>query len=100
MFGLANQHVQGTSLTVRTSNDGIAWSEPKTVILAGFIPAFAHNVGVSGSAIGDLNRDFIMVAYGAPYDLDPHYDNDCKVAGPRRCWGYWDLYGQLLKIVP
>ena len=81
MFGLGNQHVQGTYLTVRTSKDGITWSDPTIVIPAGRMPAFAHNVGVSGTATGDLDRNFVMVAYGAPYDLDSYYDNDCKVSG-------------------
>jgi hypothetical protein len=100
MFGLGNQHVKGTYITVRTSRDGIVWSDPTTVIPAGGMPDFAHNVGVSGSATGNLDRGFVMVAYGAPYDLDPNYNNDCKVSGPRHCWGYWDLYGQVLKITP
>ena len=100
MFGLGNQHFQGTYLTMRISKDGITWSDPTTVIPAGFMPAFAHNVGVSGTATGDLDRNFVMVAYGAPYDLDPHYDNDCKVSGAQHCWGYWDLYRQLLRIIP
>jgi hypothetical protein len=100
MFGLGSQVAQGTYLTARTSEDGITWSDPTTVIPAGAIPAFAHNVGVSGTATGDLDRNFVMIAYGAPYDLDPHYDNDCKVSGAPHCWGYWDLYGQLLRINP
>jgi hypothetical protein len=100
MFGLGNQHIQGTYLTMRTSKDGLTWSDPATVIPAGSMPAFAHNVGVSGTATGDLDRNFVMVAYGAPYDLDPHYDNDCKVSGAPHCWGYWDLYRQLLRIIP
>jgi hypothetical protein len=100
MFGLVGQHVLGTYLTVRTSNDGITWSDPTTVIPAESMPAFAHNVGVSGSATGDLDRNFVMVAYGAPYDRDPRYNIDCKVSGAPHCWGYWDLYGQLLKITP
>ena len=100
MFGLGNQHIQRTYLTVRSSKDGVTWSDPTTVIPAGSMPAFAHNVGVSGTATGDLNRNFLMIAYGAPYDLDPHYDNDCKMSGPPHCWGYWDLYGQFLKTIP
>jgi hypothetical protein len=100
MFGLANQHRQRTYLTTRTSNDGIIWSDPTTVIPAGAIPAFTHNVGVSGTATGNLDRHFVLVAYGAPYDLDLRYDNDCKVSGVPHCWGYWDLYGQLLNIAP
>ncbi len=100
MFGLGNQHLQGTYLTERASKDGITWSDPTTVIPAASMPDFAHNVGVSGSATGDLDRNFIMVAYGAPYDLDPNYNNDCKVARAPHCWGYWDLYEQLLKVTP
>jgi beta-xylosidase len=100
MFGLGNQHSKGTYLTVRSSKDGITWSDPVTVIPAGSMPAFVHNVGVSGTATGDLDRNFLMVAYGAPYDLDPHYNNDCKVSGAPHCWGYWDLYGQFLKTIP
>lgn len=100
MFGLGNEVIQGTYLTERTSKDGITWSDPTTVIPAGAMPGFAHNIGVTGSATGDLDRSFVMVAYGAPYDLDSHYDNDCKVSGAPHCWGYWDLYGQLLKITP
>lgn len=100
MFALVNPHLQQTYLTVRNSKDGVTWSDPATVIPAGSMPAFAHNVGVSGTATGDLSRNFVMVAYGAPYDLDPHYDNDCKVSGAPHCWGYWDLYGQVLWIDP
>jgi hypothetical protein len=100
MFGLGNQHIPGTYLTVRTSKDGITWSDPTTIIQPGSMPAFAHNVGVTGSETGDLDRDFVMVVYGAPYNLDPHYYNDCKVSGAPHCWGYWDLYGQVLKITP
>jgi hypothetical protein len=100
MVGLGNQHIQGTYLTMRTSKDGITWSDPTTVIPAGSMPAFAHNVGVSGTATGNLDRNFVMVAYGAPRDLDPSYNNDCKVAGAPHCWGYWDLYEQLLKATP
>jgi hypothetical protein len=100
MFGLGNQIAQGTYLTVRTSKDGTTWSDPTTVIPAGSMPAFAHNIGVTGSPTGILNRDFVMVLYGAPYDLDPRYHNDCKVSGAPHCWGYWDLYGQMLKMNP
>jgi beta-xylosidase len=100
MFGLSNQHFQGTYLTERTSTDGVTWSDPTTVITAGAMPAFTHNVGVSGTATGGLDRNFVLVAYGAPYDLDSRYNNDCKVAGIPHCWGYWDLYGQLLRINP
>jgi hypothetical protein len=100
MFGLGNQHIQGTYLTERTSKDGVTWSDPTTVVPAGAMPSFAHNVGVTSTATGGLDRHFVMIAYGAPYDLDPHYNNDCKVAGTPRCWGYWDLYGQLLRINP
>ncbi len=100
MFGLGNQSAQGTHLTVRTSTDGITWSDPSTVIPAGSIPAFAHNIGVTGSPTGILDRDFVMVLYGAPYDLDSRYNNDCKVSGAPHCWGYWDIYGQMLKINP
>jgi hypothetical protein len=100
MFGLANQHVQGTYLTMRTSKDGITWSDPTTITPAGAMPAFAHNVGVSGSDTGDLDRDFLMVAYGAPFDLDARYANDCKISGAPHCWGYWDLYGHFLKAAP
>jgi hypothetical protein len=63
MFGLANQHLQRTYLTVRSSKDGITWSDPATVGPAGSMPAFAHNVGVSGTATGDLDRNFVMIAY-------------------------------------
>jgi len=100
MFGLADPHNQRTHLTVRTSKDGITWSDSTTVISAASMPEFAHNVGVSGSSTGDLDRNFVMVAYGAPYDLDPNYNNDCKVARAPHCWGYWDLYEQLLKVTP
>jgi hypothetical protein len=100
MFELGNQHLRETSLQIRTSKDGITWSDPKIVIPAGSLPDFAHNVGVSGSAKGELDRNFVMIAYGAPYDLDSRYKNDCTLAGPPRCWGYWDLYGQLLKLTP
>ncbi len=100
MFGLSNQHTEGTNLTVRTSTDGIAWSDATTVIPAGAMPAFAHNLGVTGSTTGYLDRNFVMVVYGAPYNLDSHYKNDCKLAGAPHCWGYWDLYGQLLKVSP
>jgi hypothetical protein len=100
MFELADQHIPGAHLTVRTSKDGMTWSDPTTVIPAGAMPAFAHNVGVSGSATGALDRNFVMIAYGAPYDLDPRYANDCTTAGAPHCWGYWDLYEQFLKITP
>jgi hypothetical protein len=100
MFGLGNQHVQGTYLTVRTSRDGITWSDPATITPAGSMPAFAHNIGVTGSAVGALDRNFVMVVYGAPYGFNPHYNNDCTVSGAPHCWGYWDLYGQLLRITP
>jgi hypothetical protein len=100
LFEVSNQHARETYLAVRTSKDGITWSDPATVIPAGSMPAFTHNVGVASSATGNLDRDFIMVAYGAPYDLDPHYNNDCKIAGAPYCWAYWDLYGQRLKITP
>jgi hypothetical protein len=98
MFGLGNQHIQGTYLGVRTSKDGLTWSDATTVIPAGSMPAFTHNVGVSGSPTGELDRNFTLIAYGAPYDLDLHYKNDCRVGGPPHCWGYWDVYGQVLKI--
>jgi hypothetical protein len=100
MFRLGNQHVEGTYLTVRTSRDGTIWSDPTDVIPPGSMPPFAHNIGVTGSVTGDLDRNFIEVIYGAPCEQDTHYNNDCKVAGPPHCWGYWDLYGQLLKINP
>jgi hypothetical protein len=100
MFGLADPHGRGTHLTAWTSKDGKTWSDPTTVIPAEAMPAFSHNVGVTGSATGDLDRNFVGVIYGAPYDRDSSYNNDCKVAGPPHCWGYWDLYGQLLKIIP
>jgi hypothetical protein len=97
MFELADQHIRGTHLTVRTSENGTTWSDPTTVIQAGPMPAFAHNIGVSGSPTGELIRNTVMIAYGAPYNLDPDYNNDCKAASTRHCWGYWDLYEQRLK---
>ena len=93
---LTNPNPRLTRVTVRATI-ARGWS---SVIPAGSMPAFAHNVGVSGSATGVLDRDFVMVAYGAPYDLDPRYANDCKIAGAPHCWGYWDLYQQFLKITP
>jgi hypothetical protein len=96
MFELADQPIRGTHLTVRTSENGTTWSDPTTVIQAGPMPAFAHNIGVSGSPTGELTRNIIMIAYGAPYDLDPDYNNDCKAASTRHCWGYRDLYEQRL----
>jgi hypothetical protein len=35
-------------------------------------------IGVTGSATGDLDRNLILVMFGALYDLNPRYDNDCK----------------------
>jgi hypothetical protein len=70
LFYTGNQVAQGTYLTER-SFKGVISSDPATVIPAGSMPAFVHNVGVSGTATGNLDRHFVLVAYGAHYDLDP-----------------------------
>ena len=40
----------------------------------------------------------MLVAYGAPYDLSSTYNNNCSISGKRNCWGYWDLFGQMLSL--
>jgi hypothetical protein len=79
-------------LRVRTSDDGISWTDPVTLCAAGVLPRWSHNPGVSADVEGHLIGDSAMVSYGAPYGLSPEYNYDCKLGTRPYCRGFWDLY--------
>src|SRR3989344_3633168 len=89
MFGVGYTESTGDSiLAIRTSSDGITWSDPTTILYGAEMALFSHNPGVSGSRKGELMRDFVLAAYGAPYNLR-NYNN----------WAQWDLYGQTISTL-
>lgn len=89
MIGVESQHTPGTTLSLRRSKDGLAWSAPETVCGAGCFPAFTHNPGISGTATGTMLRGPMLVVYGGPLDRDP----SCGL-----CFGKWDLFGGRLRL--
>ena len=97
MFQTANEHQRNSSLVRRTSRDGLTWSDAATVADENRYAAWAHNIGVSSDAGGSLLTR-VLVAFGAPFDLAPDYDNNCALS-PRNCWGLWDIYGGFLEAL-
>ena len=80
MFEMTQEDSPAAHVTIRTSADGLQWSDPKTISPSGSTPSWSNNIGVSGSRTGALLRDFVLFAYGAPYDLYPNYNDDCKIS--------------------
>jgi hypothetical protein len=99
MFDILDFSCPQARLALRTSRDGIHWTEPQVICGRGCFPPWAHNVGVSGDDQGHLLGSGTLVGYGAPYGLNPAYQNDCAVS-PGNCWGRWDLYGQFVDLAP
>lgn len=83
MFAGEDHHGQFPKMTARVSDQGVHWSAP-TVLFD--MPAYSHNVGVSGGERGQLQLSKMLFAYGAPVGLV----NNAS-------WAAWDLYGQLLE---
>ena len=98
MFYIANPHSTAAYLGRRFSTDGVTWTaEPEEVLCeVSCFPDWTHNVGISGDPQGQLIDGRALVVYGAPYDLDPTYDNDCSISPWPHCWGFWDLYGSAI----
>lgn len=80
MFSGEAHHGQYPKMMIRVSDNGVHWSEPKSLF---DMPNYAHNVGVSGGPQGELIKTPMLFAYGAPTNLQ----NDIS-------WADWDLYGQ------
>ncbi len=94
MFELAG-HGQVASLYTRTSQDGINWTAQTQI---GTAPAWSHNVGVTGSPYGHLDRARpFYIGFGSPNDLRSDYDNACMNC-PLRGWGFWDQYMGLAQV--
>jgi len=98
LFGIENEHQPNASMVVHTSKDGINWSEAHTICDTNCFPDWSNNIGVSSDRYGHIQNGQTLVTYGAPYDLSGTYNNDCGIAGKRNCWGYWDLYGQIITV--
>ena len=94
MFSIEVHHAQTSRLLRRHSSDGLTWSAPDVICDTPCFPDFSHNVGVSGDAQGHLIAGRTLVVFGAPFDLDPRYVNNCAQAADQNyCWGRWDLFG-------
>ncbi len=98
MFEIGNFHQPNARLQIRTSKDGLTWTAPRVVCESGCFPHWSNNIGVSGDVRGALLGPYVLAAYGAPYDLNPSYNNDCKLAPEALCWGHWDLYGTFIDL--
>ena len=99
MFEILDEHTTSARLAIQNSIDGVTWSDSTIVCDQNCFPKWSNNVGVSGDDQGHLiSGSQVLAAYGAPYDLNGGYNNDCKVAPSPLCWGHWDLYGTLLDI--
>ncbi len=98
MFSIEKGHRVDSVLAIRTSSDGVNWSTPRVVCGVGCLPGWSNNVGVSGDSRGFLSGTNVLVGYGAPYGLNPTYNNDCKVSAAPLCWGYWNLYGTMVDL--
>jgi len=96
MFSIPGGHSQATYLTRRYSTNGVNWTAPEVLRDAGGFPNFVHNVGASGDRQGHLIADRALIVYGAPYDLEASYQNDCNASPAPYCWGHWDLYGSVI----
>lgn len=83
MFSGEDHHGSQPKMMSRVSDDGVHWSAP-TVLFD--MPAYSHNIGVSGGERGELQQDKMLYAYGAPVDL---VNNSS--------WGAWDLYGNIFE---
>lgn len=98
MFSIGDEHGVNSYLQRRSSPNGIDWSQPEGLCVSACFPNWTHNVGAEGGPGGTLLAS-TLIAYGAPYDLSPLYNNNCVLA-PLNCWGYWDLYASRLTYSP
>ena len=98
MADLKYNHYVRPRLLFRVSSDGVHW-ETLEMTNSRSIPAYSHNPGITGTESGHLvGAPYAMIAFGAPYDLRPDYDNDCAVSGPGACWAYWDVFAARLRF--
>lgn len=81
MFAGESHHGAAPKMVSRVSDDGVHWSDPSPLF---DMPAYSHNVGVSGGERGELQPDKMLFAYGAPLEL-----------ANNPSWAAWDLYGQI-----
>ncbi len=95
MYEIAQAHSISAQLVRRTSPDGVTWGAPTVLCDADCLPDWSHNVGASRTDLGHSTRR-TLIAFGAPYDLDLRYRNECREAPKDYCWGAWDLYGAFL----
>lgn len=98
-FSLLDGHGTNASITIRTSDDGITWSERTTLCDSQCTPDWTHNIGVSGDEFGHMIGFTTIISYGAPFDNNPNYDNDCDKSPTPLCWGHWDLFDSVLNLI-
>ena len=84
MFSGEGHHAATPKMMSRVSDNGVHWSDPSPLF---DMPAYSHNIGVSGGERGEIQFDKMLFAYGAPIDL-----------GNNASWAAWDLYGQIHDI--
>lgn len=91
MYAVEPHHGEDSHLVIRKSEDGLRWWEGARVCEDSCFPDHSHNVGVGGNVRGHLDGRYTLVAYGAPYDLDPTCGHNCT---------NWDLYGHFVETNP
>ena len=106
MVSVDPAHLQAARLDRYSSRDGVNWRYDGGLCDAACFPDYTHNPGLSGDRVGYLLAGPTLVGYGAPYDLNPRYQNQCKNKDNPHgsdvpyCWGYWDLYGTYVTPSP
>ena len=86
MFSGEDHHGSSPKMMSRVSDDGVHWSDPTALFN---MPAYSHNIGVSGGERGELQPSPMLYAYGAPLGL---------INNPS--WAAWDLYGNIYSDSP
>lgn len=97
MFAIENVHSHDAFLVYRKSLDGIIWDKPVIVQDKGVFPKWSNNIAASGDEFGHLLNK-VIIGFGAPYNHDPSFDNDCSISPVPLCWGYWQLDRLTFKI--
>ncbi len=82
MYRVENEFMANAYLGRASSNDGITWTSPETVIPSSEFPLYTHDVGVAADETGNIVKSRALIGFGAPYKLATVNN-----------WGQWDLYG-------
>ena len=90
-------HQKNVQVELLPSPDGVTWTTPKVICDSDCHQDWSNNIGMSGDELGHIeSHKRMLIAYAAPYNLDPKYNNDCNLGTP--CFPQWDLYGNIVDL--